>query len=69
MLLHHVLDGRYPQDGYAIFSAITAIRALKESGRDHGRCVIVIEACEESGSPDLPFYIEHLQADIGTPGG
>jgi acetylornithine deacetylase/succinyl-diaminopimelate desuccinylase-like protein len=29
--------------------------------------VIVIEACEESGSPDLPFYIDHLAARIGTP--
>ncbi len=31
------------------------------------RSVIVIEACEESGSPDLPFYIEHLAPRIGTP--
>jgi len=27
----------------------------------------VIEACEESGSPDLPYYIEHLKARIGRP--
>lgn len=31
------------------------------------RCVIIIEACEESGSPDLPFYIQKLLPDIGTP--
>jgi acetylornithine deacetylase/succinyl-diaminopimelate desuccinylase-like protein len=29
--------------------------------------VIVIEACEESGSYDLPFYIDHLSDRIGTP--
>jgi len=29
--------------------------------------VIVIEASEESGSPDLPFYIEHLASRIGHP--
>eukprot|EP00993_Chasmostoma_nieuportense_P000849 NODE_1780_length_1384_cov_234.933970_g1038_i1.p1 GENE.NODE_1780_length_1384_cov_234.933970_g1038_i1~~NODE_1780_length_1384_cov_234.933970_g1038_i1.p1 ORF type:complete len:411 (+),score=80.93 NODE_1780_length_1384_cov_234.933970_g1038_i1:57-1289(+) len=54
-------------DGYAIYSALTAIEALKKQGVAHGRCVILIEACEESGSPDLPFYIRHLQAEIGTP--
>jgi acetylornithine deacetylase/succinyl-diaminopimelate desuccinylase-like protein len=31
------------------------------------RCVVLIEAGEESGSPDLPAYIEHLKARIGTP--
>src|SRR5262249_38596544 len=39
----------------------------KEQGIAHARAVIVIEACEESGSPDLPFYIDHLGARIGTP--
>ena len=27
--------------------------------------MILIEACEESGSYDLPAYIEHLQPRIG----
>eukprot|EP00040_Diaphanoeca_grandis_P001398 m.18406 g.18406 ORF g.18406 m.18406 type:complete len:503 (+) comp11995_c0_seq1:45-1553(+) len=54
-------------DGYAIFSAITAIQLLKKNGTPHARYVIVIEACEESGSPDLPFYIEDLKDQIGTP--
>ena len=26
------------------------------------RCVIMIEACEESGSYDLPYYVDHLAA-------
>ena len=54
-------------DGYALFAAISALLALKEQNIAHARAVIVIEACEESGSPDLPFYIEHLSERIGTP--
>ncbi|HEY5084388.1 MAG TPA: M20 family metallopeptidase [Rhizomicrobium sp.] len=54
-------------DGYAMFAAIGALLALKEQNIAHARAVIVIEACEESGSPDLPFYIDHLAARIGTP--
>ncbi len=54
-------------DGYAMFAALSALLALKEQGRAHARCVIVIEACEESGSYDLPFYIDHLSDRIGTP--
>ncbi|HWF65311.1 MAG TPA: M20 family metallopeptidase [Rhizomicrobium sp.] len=54
-------------DGYAMFAAISALLALKEQNIAHARAVIVIEACEESGSPDLPFYIDHLAARIGTP--
>ena len=54
-------------DGYAMFAALSALLALKDQGRAHARCVIVIEACEESGSYDLPFYIDHLSERIGTP--
>ena len=54
-------------DGYAMFAALPALLALKEQGIAHGRAVIIIEASEESGSPDLPFYIDHLAARIGTP--
>ena len=54
-------------DGYAMFGALTALAALHEQGVPHARCVIVIEACEESGSYDLPFYIDHLAARIGRP--
>jgi acetylornithine deacetylase/succinyl-diaminopimelate desuccinylase-like protein len=55
-------------DGYAMFASIAALLALKEQGIAHGRAVIVIEASEESGSPDLPYYVDHLAARIGTPG-
>jgi acetylornithine deacetylase/succinyl-diaminopimelate desuccinylase-like protein len=54
-------------DGYAMFASIAALLALKEQNVAHARAVILIEACEESGSPDLPFYIDHLAARIGTP--
>ena len=54
-------------DGYAIFGSIAAIQALKEQGIPHSRCVIMIEACEESGSYDLPYYVDHLAARIGKP--
>jgi acetylornithine deacetylase/succinyl-diaminopimelate desuccinylase-like protein len=54
-------------DGYAMFGALSAILALCEQGVPHARCVIVIEACEESGSYDLPFYVDHLAARIGSP--
>jgi acetylornithine deacetylase/succinyl-diaminopimelate desuccinylase-like protein len=54
-------------DGYAVFSALTAILALKEQKVSHARCVVIIEACEESGSYDLPPYIEKLAGRIGVP--
>jgi acetylornithine deacetylase/succinyl-diaminopimelate desuccinylase-like protein len=54
-------------DGYAMFASIAALLALKQQGAKRARVVIIIEACEESGSPDLPFYIDHLSARIGTP--
>lgn len=54
-------------DGYSAFASLTAIKALKLQGIPHARCVIVIEADEESGSGDLPYYIEALQDRIGSP--
>jgi acetylornithine deacetylase/succinyl-diaminopimelate desuccinylase-like protein len=54
-------------DGYAMFASLTSILALQQQNISHARCVILIEACEESGSYDLPFYIEHLTPRIGTP--
>ena len=54
-------------DGYAMFGALAALLALKAQGVAHARCVILIEACEESGSYDLPFYVDHLAARIGDP--
>lgn len=54
-------------DGYSAFASLTAIRAVRAAGGQHARCVVIIEACEESGSFDLPHYIDYLQDRIGTP--
>jgi acetylornithine deacetylase/succinyl-diaminopimelate desuccinylase-like protein len=54
-------------DGYALFGSLAAILALQEQNLPHARCVILIEACEESGSYDLPAYVDHLSARIGKP--
>ena len=55
-------------DGYAAFAALTAVESLQAQGVPHARCVIVVETCEESGSADLPAYMDALKARIGTPG-
>jgi acetylornithine deacetylase/succinyl-diaminopimelate desuccinylase-like protein len=54
-------------DGYAAFASTIALAALADQKVPHARCVVLIEACEESGSPDLPAYIEHLADRIGSP--
>lgn len=54
-------------DGYATFASLISLLALQEQDLPHARCVVIIEACEESGSPDLPFYIEALAERIGRP--
>ena len=54
-------------DGYAIFGSLAALLALHEQGVPHARCVVMIEACEESGSYDLPYYVDHLAPRIGSP--
>ena len=54
-------------DGYAMFGALTAILALREQSIAHARCTILIEACEESGSYDLPIYVDHLADRMGSP--
>lgn len=54
-------------DGYSTFASLLAIKALETQQIPHARCVILIEACEESGSYDLPFYIENLSERIGSP--
>ncbi len=51
-------------DGYALFAAVTGLLAA-EGGR--GRVTILIEASEESGSPDLSAYVGHLGERIGHP--
>lgn len=54
-------------DGYALFASICAINAVKEQGGRLPRCVIMIEFSEESGSPDLPAYVDFYAEEIGSP--
>jgi acetylornithine deacetylase/succinyl-diaminopimelate desuccinylase-like protein len=54
-------------DGYAAFSSLAAIAALKEQGVKLPRCVVLIEASEESGSTDLPAHLQALGDGIGDP--
>ncbi|QJR15860.1 M20 family metallopeptidase [Usitatibacter palustris] len=52
-------------DGYAVFAAISAISALDAQGVARRRCIGLIETCEESGSYDLPAYLEALAPRMG----
>ena len=54
-------------DGYAVFCALAALRELESSGRRRPRVAMLIECCEESGSPDLPAYLDALAPRIGRP--
>ena len=55
-------------DGYAVYAAITAIEALDRQGLPRPRCVGLIESGEESGSPDLPAYLDALRPRLGRVG-
>ena len=52
-------------DGYAVYAAITAIEALDAQGIPRPRFVGLIESCEESGSFDLPAYLDVLKPRLG----
>ncbi|NKI94564.1 M20 family metallopeptidase [Rhizobacter sp. SG703] len=53
-------------DGYAVYASLTAIMALDRQGIPRPRCVGIIEACEESGSFDLPAYLDVLRERLGN---
>lgn len=52
-------------DGYALFAALSAIEAMEVNDIPHGRCVVLIEASEESGSRDLEAYLDDLKEHLG----
>ncbi len=54
-------------DGYSAYASLVAIEAAQRAGWPHARLVVLIEASEESGSPDLPAYLDHLADRIGSP--
>ena len=54
-------------DGYGGYLCVTAIRLLQEAGIPHPKATFLIETCEESGSFDLPPYLDALTEDLGNP--
>lgn len=52
-------------DGYAVFSALASIAALREQGVPHGRVFIMIEGCEETGEEDVEYYLKTLRSRFG----
>jgi acetylornithine deacetylase/succinyl-diaminopimelate desuccinylase-like protein len=54
-------------DGCSFYAALTSIKALQKFKIPHPKIIILIEGCEESGSIDLPFYIEKYKKFIGSP--
>ncbi len=54
-------------DGYGGYLCALAVQTLRFHGIPHPRCRFLIETCEESGSFDLPPYLDALSEEIGTP--
>ncbi len=52
-------------DGYSGYAATAAIEAVRAAGGSHTRCVVLLETSEESGSPDLPAYLERYADRLG----
>ena len=52
-------------DGYAAFASMAAIEAVQACGGSHSRCLVLIEASEESGSPDLVHHLDALGDRLG----
>jgi len=52
-------------DGYAFFAHIAAIKNLVEQKIPYNRCVLLVEAAEESSSCDLPHYLKKLRSVMG----
>ncbi len=52
-------------DGYSVFAALCALEALSSLDVPRPRVLVLIEASEESGSPDLASYLDALAPRIG----
>jgi len=58
-----IIDGRMygrgsADDGYALFTAVTAIKACQAAGKSHPKIVITIEGSEEGEIFDLVHYLK-----------
>lgn len=65
-----IRDGRLygrgsADDGYSGYAATVALEAVHAAGGEHARAIVLLETGEESGSPDLPAYMEHLGDRLG----
>jgi len=68
VLIDEKLYGRGgADDGYALFASLCAIKTLQKNNCRLPRILVLIEFCEESGSPDLPHYMELCSDLIGEP--
>ena len=54
-------------DGYSYFAALSAVIALDKAGLKRPRICGIFETCEESGSVDLPSYLDAIADRTGTP--
>lgn len=54
-------------DGYAVFCALTAINLAVRDGRAYSPVRVILECCEESGSFDLPTYMDIIDQRYGSP--
>ena len=52
-------------DGYSGYAATAALEAVRGCGGEHARAIVLLETGEESGSPDLPAYLDHLEQRLG----
>ena len=52
-------------DGYALFAIVESIKLIQLQNKKHGRILVTIESGEESGSPDLVYYLKKLKDRIG----
>ncbi len=65
VLVQDAIFGRgVADDGYSCFAAITGLEVLAKEGKDYPRVVVLIEASEESGSPDLEYHLEAIEKDL-----
>ncbi len=54
-------------DCYSFYASLTAAKALDEFKIARPRVTGLFETDEESGSRDLPFYLEKMREEIGNP--
>lgn len=67
-MINNKLYGRGgADDGYALFASLCALKSLQKNKSRIPRVLVFIEFCEESGSPDLPHYMEVCSEIIGSP--